>query len=166
MGDIKRKRKKFSKPKQLYEIGRINSENEIVKKYGLKNKKEIWKAKSAVSRFRKRAKELIGEDSEKQQNFFEKLQKMGFNVANISDVLALTEENLLERRLQTFVFKKKIANTPKEARQLIVHKRILVNGNGVNIPSYNVTKELEDSISLKPIKQRNKKQEVKENEEE
>ncbi|MFA5061214.1 MAG: 30S ribosomal protein S4 [Candidatus Pacearchaeota archaeon] len=166
MGDIKRKRKKFSKPRKLYELERINLENEIVKRYGLKNKKEIWKAKSAISRFRKRAKKLIGEEVEKQQKFFEKLKKMGFNVSNISDVLALTEENLLERRLQTFVFKKKIANTPKEARQLIVHKRVLVNGNVVNIPSYIITKELENSISKKPTKQKTKKQEIKENEEE
>lgn len=163
MGDIKRKRKRFNKPRKLYELGRIKSENEIVKKYGLKNKKEIWKAKSAISSFRKRAKEFIGKEIEEQQKFFEKLNKLGFNVTSISDVLALTEENLLERRLQTFVFKKRIANTPREARQLIVHKRILVKGRVVNIPSYAVTRETEDSISLKPIKQK-KKQEAEENE--
>lgn len=165
MGDIKRKRKKFSKPRKLYELERINLENEIVKRYGLKNKKEIWKAKSEISRFRKRAKKLIGDNLEKQQKFFEKLQKIGFNVIDISDVLALTEENLLERRLQTFVFKKRIANTLKGARQLIVHKRILVDNQVVNIPSYIITKDLEESISLKPTKQKNKKQEEKENEE-
>jgi small subunit ribosomal protein S4 len=154
MGDIKRKRKRFSKPKKLYELKRITSENALIKKYGLKNKKEIWKAKSAISRFRKRAKKLISEDTEKQKKFFEKLNKLGFKITNISDILALNEENLFERRLQTFVFKKKIANSPREARQLIVHKRILVNGNVVNIPSFLITKDVDNKISLKPLKKK------------
>ena len=47
MGDIKRRRKNFSRPKKLFDRARIDEENVIVKKYGLKNKKEIWKAKSA-----------------------------------------------------------------------------------------------------------------------
>ncbi len=152
MGDIKRKRKRFSKPKKIYELKRIISENILIKKYGLKNKKEIWKAKSSISRFRKRAKKLISENTEKKEKFFKKLNKIGFKTENISDVLALNEEDLLERRLQTFVFKKKIANSPKQARQLIVHKRILVNGNVVNTPSFLITKNLEDNILLKPLK--------------
>ncbi|MDP2947803.1 MAG: S4 domain-containing protein, partial [Nanoarchaeota archaeon] len=60
--------------------------------------------------------------------------------------------NLLERRLQTLVFKKDLANSPVQARQLIVHKRVLVDGNVVNIPSFLVVKDLENKISLKPLK--------------
>ncbi len=158
MGDIKRKRKLFSKPRKLYDSARIESENQIVNKYGLKNKKEIWKAKSKVSLFRKRAKSLIAKDADTQHKFFEKLNKLGINVMMISDVLALTEEDLLNRRLQTIVFKKKIANSPKQARQLIVHKRILVDGKAVNTPSFLVTKELEGKISVKPLQLKAKKE--------
>jgi len=158
MGDIKRKRKLFSKPRKKYDLARITSENVIVKKYGLKNKREIWKAKSAVSRFRKRAKGLIGEDVEKQQRYFEKLNKLGLKVTAISDILGLTEENLLERRLQTFVFKKGLSSTPEQARQLIVHKRVLVDGNVVNIPSFLVTSVFENKLSLKPLKVKTKKE--------
>lgn len=149
MGDIKRKRKLFSRPKKLFDRARMDEENVLVKRYGLKNKREIWKAKSFVSKLRRRAKNLIPADASEQQTFFDKLNKMGMGVTNISDVLALTEENLFERRLQTFVFKKKLATTPKGARQLIVHKNVLVNGVVVNVPSFNVSMDLEDKISLK-----------------
>ncbi|MDP2947224.1 MAG: 30S ribosomal protein S4, partial [Nanoarchaeota archaeon] len=93
MGDIKRKRKLFSKPRKKFDLARITSENLIVKKYGLKNKKEIWKAKSAISRYRKRAKGLIGKSSDIHQKFFEKLNKQGLKVMTIADALGLTEEN-------------------------------------------------------------------------
>jgi len=150
MGDIKKKRKLFSRPKKLYDRARMDEENVLVKRYGLKNKREIWKAKSAVSKLRRRAKSLIGKEGEEQKVFFDKLNKMGFDVHDISDVLALTEENLFDRRLQSFLFRKKMANTVKQARQLIVHKNVLVDGKVVNIPSFIVTTELEGKISVKP----------------
>lgn len=160
MGDIKRKRKMFSRPKKLFDRTRMDEENVLVKKYGLKNKREIWKAKTAVSNMRRRAKGLIGKDIKEQQTFFEKLNKIGMGVNDISDVLALTEENIFERRLQTFVVKKKLATTPKGARQLIVHKNVLVDGKIVNIPSFVITTDLENKISLKERKAKPVKEEV------
>ena len=157
MGDIKRKRKLFSRPKKLYDRSRMDEENVLVKRYGLKNKREIWKAKTAVSKLRRRAKALIGKDAEAQQKFFDKLNKMGIKVVDISDVLALTEESIFERRLQTFLVKKKLATTMKGARQLIVHKNVLVDGSIVNIPSFIVTLDLEDKISIKERKVKEKK---------
>ena len=134
----------------------MDEENVLIKRYGLKNKREIWKAKTAVSKLRRRAKALISSDMEEQQAFFNKLNKIGMNITDISDVLALTEENIFERRLQTFLFKKKMANTIKQARQLIVHKNVLVNGEIVNIPSFVIAKEMEDKISLREAKVKNK----------
>jgi len=167
MGDIKRKRKLFNRPRQLFDRARMDEENVLVKRYGLKNKREIWKAKSAVSKLRRRAKALIGKEVEEQKIFFDKLNKMGFDVHDVSDVLALTEENLFERRLQTFLFKKKMARTVKQARQFIVHKNVLVDGKVVNIPSFIVTKELEGKISVKQKREKvkEKKEVVKEVEE-
>ncbi len=162
MGDIKRKRKMFSRPKKLFDRTRMDEENVLVKKYGLKNKREIWKAKTTVSRFRRRAKGLIGKDIKEQQLFFDRLNKIGMGVTDISDVLALTEENIFERRLQTFVFKKKLATTIKGARQLIVHKNVLVENKVVNIPSFVVTLDLEDKISLKERKIKKKKSDKEE----
>ena len=160
MGDIKRKRKLFVRPKKIYDKERIDTEKNLVKKYGLKNRKEIWKAKTAISRFRSRAKKLIGKDEESQRKFLEKLNKMGLNVIGISDILALNEENLLDRRLETFVVRKKLARTQKQARQLIVHKNVLVEGKIINVPSFLVTRDLEDKIKLKTKKVKLKKEMV------
>lgn len=160
MGDIKRKPKLFSRPKKLYDRARMDEENILVKRYGLKNKREIWKAKTSVSSLRRRAKGLIGKDIKEQQVFFDKLNKNGFAVKDISDVLALTEENLFEKRLQTVLFKKGMANTIKQSRQLIVHKNVLVDGNIVNIPSFVVTRDLENKITLKERKVINKEEKV------
>lgn len=152
MGDIKKKRKMFSRPRKLYDRVRIDEENVLVNSYGLKNKREIWKAKTLVSKFRRRAKSLIGKDIEEQKDFFDKLNNIGLNVTDIPDVLALTEKDIFERRLQTFLFKKKLCNTVKQARQLIVHKNVLVDGNVVNTPSFIITKDLEEKITLKEKK--------------
>jgi len=135
----------------------MDEENILIKRYGLKNKREIWKAKTAVSKLRRRAKTLIGADMEEQQKFFDKLNKVGMKITDVSDVLALTEENLFERRLQTMLVRKKLATTPKGARQLIVHKNVLVDGNVVNIPSFVVTLDLEDKLALKEKKVKAKK---------
>lgn len=154
MGDIKRRRQKYTRPRKLYDKKRIEEENEIVFKYGLKNKREIWKADSKVSAMRRRAKLLIPESDEEKKIFFGKLNTMGLKVGSIADVLALTKEDLLERRLQTFVFKKGFVKTPKQARQLIVHKHVFVDEKIVNSPSFIVGAELENKLSIKPAKQK------------
>lgn len=157
MGDIKRKKKKFRKPKRPFDKQRIDEENVLAKKYGLKNKREIWKAEAGISKIRRRAKALIPKSEEERKDFFEKLNKQGFKVKETSDVLALTKEDWFKRRLQTVVFAKKLARTVKQARQLIVHKYVLVDGKAVNSPGFMVSTELEDKIEIKPQKQKTKK---------
>lgn len=160
MGDIKRKRRLYTRPKKLYDKPRIEEENVIAQKYGLKNKREIWKADSKVSAMRKRAKLLISKSKEEQEIFFNKLNKMGLKTASIADVLALTKEDLLERRLQTVLFKKGLVKTPHQARQLIVHKHVLVNNKITNSPSFVVSVDLENKIALKPAKVKKEKETV------
>ncbi|MAG39907.1 30S ribosomal protein S4 [Candidatus Pacearchaeota archaeon] len=152
MGDIKRKRKSYDRPRNLFDRERIDQENKIVSEYGLKNKREIWKAKSVTSKLRKRAKDLISKPDEEKQKLIEKLNKKGIAVKDISGVLGLNEKDILDRRLQTILFKKKMAGTVKQARQLVVHKYVLVNGSVVNSPSFWVTKELEGQIEVRPKK--------------
>ncbi len=153
-----RKKKKFAWPRKIYDKPRILDENQLVEKYGLKNKKEIWKTEAKVKYFRTRAKQLITADSEEQQNFFSKLRKMGLKVNSIADVLALTKEDVLKRRLSNVLFDKKLANTPKHARQMIVHKRVLISNKAINSPSYIVNIEEENLISLKPSIVKTKKE--------
>ncbi len=144
-----RKHKRFQKPRKAYDRTRMGEENVLVSKYGLKNKREIWKTEAKVKYFRSRAKALITSDGETQKKFFDKLNEIGLGVSSISDVLALNKENLLKRRLSSIVVKKKISNTAKQGRQMIVHKRILVGGKKINSPSYLVKIDEEDDIKLK-----------------
>lgn len=146
-----RKQKLYSRPRKAYELERMKEENELVKEYGLKNKKEIWKMDAKVDYFRKRAKDLAKASREEQQVLFTKLQNLGLNTNSIADVLALTIQDLLKRRLQTVVAAKGLARTPRQARQLITHKKILVNKALVNSPSYLVPVSEEKSISIKAV---------------
>ena len=156
---MKRKHKKFSWPRKLYDKPRILAENKLVEKYGLKNKREIWKTEAKVKYFRNRAKSLITADPEEQQKFSVKLNTIGLGVKTVADVLALDKESLLKRRLSSIVASKGLANTPKQARQMIVHKKIKIGDRVVNVPSYLVPVKEENLIS---IKQKSKKLKVKE----
>ncbi|TRM73320.1 30S ribosomal protein S4, partial [Sulfolobus sp. A20-N-F8] len=78
-----------------------------------------------------------------------KLAKIGLlkgENSTVDDILSLTEENLLERRLQTLVYKKGLANTVYQARQLIVHGHIAIGGKRVTSPGYIVSVDEEDLI--------------------
>ena len=154
---MKRKHKSYSKPKRPFEKARIEEEAEIKEEYGLKNKTEIWKANSKIRTIRERAKKLIPRGEEEKKALFDRLKKMGFKASSLSDVLSLDKKDYLNRRLQTVVFKKKLANSPKHARQMITHKKILVNGRTVDSPSYVVPVELENKITA--VKKEKKKPE-------
>ena len=158
------KKKKYSRPRKAYDKIRIEEENELIKKYGLKNKREIWKADFAVARIRNIAKRMITAKKEEREKLFEKLNKMGFKISKISDILELDKEDWLKRRLQSILIEKKIAK-PKQARQLITHKHVSVDGRIVNVPSYVVEKAEEDKIRvlLKTKEKAEELMEVKEN---
>ena len=151
---MKRKHKKYSKPKRPFDKARIEEEAQIKKEFGLKNKREIWRAEAKLKSIRERAKELITKDIEEQKVFFEKLNKIGLKVNSIADVLSLDKKDILNRRLQTMVFKKGLAPTAKTARQLVTHKKVFIKGKIVNVPNYIVPVELEDKISLKISKKK------------
>ncbi len=161
---MKRKHKKYSRPKRPFDKARIEEEGEIIEKFGLKNKREIWKAEAKVKSMREKAKKLISAKPEEQKTLFNKLNKIGMNVNSISDILSLNKEDYLKRRLQTVVLTRKIASSSKQARQFIVHKKILVNSEIVNKPSYIVPVALEDKIKLKE-KRKIKKKENREEQE-
>lgn len=161
---MKRKHKIYSKPKRPFDKQRIDEEARIKKEFGLKNKKEIWKAEAKIKAVREKAKKLISAPKKEQEVLFSRLKKIGLNINSIADILSLKKEDYLKRRLQTIVVNKKIATTMKSARQLITHKKILVGGNIINSPSYIVPVELENKIILK-TKKKAKKQELKQEKE-
>ena len=159
---MKRKHKKYSKPKRPFDKIRIDEEAQIMKEFGLKNKREIWKAEANVNSIREKAKKLISSNPTEQQALFNRLKKIGIKVNSIADVLSLDKQDYLRRRLQTVLVTKRMATTTKGARQLITHKKVLINGRVINTPSYIVPIELENKISLKESKKKGKTKDVKE----
>lgn len=146
---MKRKHKKYQRPKRLYDSARIKAENKLADRYGLKNKKEIWKTQAKVNYFRSRAKSLITADKETQQRFFNKLNQLGLKINSVADILSLTIEDLLKRRLSTVVAERGFASTPKQARQMIAHKRVLLNARVMNVPGHIVKVDEENAIEIK-----------------
>ncbi len=155
MGDIKRQRRKYSRPSKPWEKERIVKEASLIKEYGFKNKKELWRMESLLKDFKERAKEFVRgteEDIKGSQELIRKLSSLGLVEADakIDDVLGLNIKQLLDRRLQTIVYKKSLALSMKQARQLITHGAILVGEKAVTSPSYLVKREEEQLVIINP----------------
>jgi small subunit ribosomal protein S4 len=155
MGDPKFPHKTYSTPRHPWEKERIDAEMLIVKKYGLKNKKELWKGQAVLNSFRSQARELQAKlrnnDASAQKQYDALIAKLnryrilGSN-ATLDDVLSLDIETILSRRLQTIVYRRNLSRTLKQARQLITHGHVSLNGRRVTIPSIMVESSLEDSV--------------------
>lgn len=151
MGDPKKQRKKYEKPLRPWDRKRIAEEIDILKKYGLRRKNEIYRAESILRNFRRNARRLAAQKNEKEEkDLIERLNKLGLieKEASLDDVLELKLENILERRLQTVIFNKGLVKTPKQARQFIVHGHVKVNKVKIKWPSFLVPKEFEKNIQL------------------
>ncbi len=157
MGAPKRNRQKFEKPKERWNLERIKSDNNLIDEYGLKNMKELWKQEFEVSRIRRNVRELLsgGTETEDVKNrIITRLTKLGLatTTTTLDDLLDLKVNGLLDRRLQTVVFKKGLARSIRQARQLTVHGFIAINGRKINRPGYMVGKEDEKFVGYyKPI---------------
>ncbi len=153
MGDPKKIRKKYTPPSHPWQKVRIEAEKIIVKEYGVKNKKEIWKTDAFLRSIHSQAKNLITATTNQammeKQNLIKKLQKYGLIGADgtIDQILGLTLNNVMNRRLQTLVVKKGLAKTVSQARQMITHKHIAVGEKKISSPSYLVTLEEEGRIT-------------------
>jgi small subunit ribosomal protein S4 len=155
MGKPKFSKKKYETPNHPWKEARIKAENELVAKYGLKNKREIWKAETALRNYRGQARSLLAkigsEDPQAKKEMHQLLSHLTrYSIlplnSTLDDVLALETEAILSRRLQTLTYLKGFATTPKHARQLINHGHVSIDGRCVNVPGYRVTKEEEKDI--------------------
>jgi len=83
-----------------------------------------------------------------QQTLIKKLVTLGVLSpdAGFEDVLTITVDDILKRRLQTIVFEKGLAKTIYQARQFVVHGHIQVQGKKINAPSYIVKTAEEDMV--------------------
>lgn len=142
MGDPKKQKKKYRKPLMVWNEERIARDKELIKNFGLKNKREIWKIESELKSIHDQAKKLTAQSTEQSKKEAEQLIKRlnSLNLvqqdAKLDNVLSLTIHDLLNRRLQTVVFKKGLARTVNQARQFITHNHISINSQIINVPSY------------------------------
>jgi small subunit ribosomal protein S4 len=159
MGYPGKAKKIYNTPHHPWQKARIDEETALVKKYGLRNKKSVWKFASMLRRIRGQARTLLGvlgtglasEDSHYAREAGQiqaKLQRLGVlkEESKLEDILALKVEDLLERQLQTIVYRKGYANSMKQARQFIVHGHIAINGRKTTVPSYMVLRAEEETI--------------------
>lgn len=149
MGHPRKHRAKWSRPLKPFAKERLEAEKGVMQMFGLRRKHELWRAEGLVRDFRRRARELLAVKSPKlEEELFKHLQKIGFNVMTLDDVLALKTEDILNRRLQTRLVKRGITKTLKHARQLIVHRHVLVGGQVVRWPSALVSAADDDKIEI------------------
>ena len=148
---MKRQKKKYTKPFRPWDKTRIEQERKIMDTHGLRRKKELWRLESILRNYRQMGRKLAANiDKEQEKILLDKLYREGLlqKNAGLDDVLALNIEKLLERRLQTMVFRKNIATTPRQARQFIVHGHIAVGGRRVVWPNTIINRAMEDKINF------------------
>lgn len=156
MGDPKKQRKKFDTPRFPWQTDALESELKTLGQYGLRNKREIWRHKTLLSKYRGIGRSLLGmaidERKTQEKQLLNRLNRLGIlpEESALDDVLDLTLEDILERRLQTLVFHMGLAQSMQQSRQLIAHGHIAINGKRVSTPSYLVFKEDETKIAYAP----------------
>jgi small subunit ribosomal protein S4 len=152
MGDPKKKHKTYNTPKRPYDAASLEEELRTIGVYGLRNKRELWKAHTELSHMRGRARDLLSlgaaEREKREKEIVYKLYKRGLVMENgrLEDVLTLSVEDLLERRLQTYLFRRGMASSLFQSRQLIAHGHIAINGRKVTSPSYQVKIDDEETL--------------------
>ncbi|MEM0016968.1 MAG: 30S ribosomal protein S4 [Candidatus Korarchaeum sp.] len=151
MGDIKKPRKKYERPYKPWDRRVLEETNRLCGYYGLRNKRELWRMSYLAKKYRRIARQLLAApESErvKIEPIIRKLQALGIlgKDATLDDLLDLSVEQFLERRLQTIVWRKGLAKSPYMARQLITHGHVRIDGRRIRQPSYLVKVDEEDKI--------------------
>ncbi len=147
MGDPKKPRKSYSRPKNPWRSEQLAQELYLVGTYGLRNKRELWKIQGELSNVRKQARHLLAATTEVRakdgKKLLDSLMRRGLvnEGVTLDDVLNLSVEDFLGRRLQTLIYKKGAAVSPLQARQLIVHGHVKLGKRFIDIPGYHVTAE-------------------------
>jgi small subunit ribosomal protein S4 len=156
MGDPKKQRKKYETPRFPWRTDVLHAELKLLGQYGLRNKRELWRHRTMLSKFRGIARSLLGMPEEEQKKLeaqlLNRLYRLGIlpEKAALDDVLDMSVEDILERRLQTIVFRKRLAKSIHQARQLITHRHIVIGNRKVYSPSYLVPRDEENLIAYAP----------------
>jgi len=156
MGDPRRQKKKYVTPKRPFDSDRFEQELQLIGQYGLRNKRELWKHRTDLSRYRRQARNLlalsIDERALQEKELVDKLVRTGVLMTepSLDHVLDLTLDNILDRRLQTLIFRKGLACSVYHARQLVTHGHIALDGARVTTPRRVITVAEEDRLMFTP----------------
>lgn len=156
MGDPRKQRKTYQTPRHPWRKEQLEEELRLLGDYGLRNKRELRHHETMLSEIRGIARSLLGateeERSQLERQYLKRLTRLGIlpESANIDNVLDLTVKDLMERRLQTVIFRQGLARTIHQARQFVTHGHISVAGQVVSIPGYTVEREDETRIVFHP----------------
>ncbi len=160
MGDPKFLRRMYDTPKHPWEAARMDEERKLLQHYGLKNKRELWKAQSTLRGFRRQARDLqadlragVPQARRETDGLLGRLTRLGLlPIGNptLDDVLALRVEQVLERRFEWVAFTKGLAPTANGARQLIVHGHFAIGDHRVTRPGYLIPSAEEMQIAYSP----------------
>lgn len=159
MGDPKKARKKYSRPRSPWRADQLAQELYTLGTFGLRNKRELWKAQTNLSSIRKQARTLLAATEavrlREERKLLNSLMRKGLvkEGAILDDILSLTVEDVLARRLQSMVFKKGMAVSPLHARQLITHGHVMVGERRITVPGYMVGSEEEESVKVTGVKE-------------
>merc|ERR1719145_150095 len=149
--------KTFRKPKRPFEKERLDGEMKIIGEYGLKNKREVWRSQYALAKIRSAARTLLTLDEKSEQRMFQgeallrRMIRLGLLLENerkLDYVLGLTAAKIMERRLQTQVFKLGLAKSVHHARCLIRQRHIRVGKQICDIPSFLVRLDSQKHIDF------------------
>ncbi len=153
MGHPRKYHKSYSTPRHPWQSEKLASEAELVKTYGLRNKREVWTVENTLRKYRRTARRLLAESAAKgalsghtkteRDQLITRLQRIGLlkGDADLDGILSLEIGDLLERRLQTQVYRQGLAHSMRQARQFITHGHAAISGRKVTVPSYTVSKK-------------------------
>lgn len=151
MGAPKKFRKTYEKPSFMWEKQRIDEEHKLKERFGLRNLKEVWIAASELRRIRRNVRSVLSgkAGAEVGKDIIARLAKYSIVAPNatLDDLLVINIDSILNRRLQTIVTNKGMAKTVRQARQLITHGFIAVDGKRVTAPGFMVPAQEEGKIT-------------------
>src|SRR6266852_6013634 len=157
MGDPRKPRKTYETPRHPWRKEQLEAELHLLGEYGLRNKRELRRHETTLSKIRVIARTLLGgsEDQKSQieSPYLKRLARLGIlpESASADNILDLNVKDLMERRLQTVVYRAGLARTIHQARQFVSHGHVSIGGDIVSIPGYLVRKEEESRIAFHPL---------------
>ncbi|MFN7990885.1 MAG: 30S ribosomal protein S4 [Candidatus Micrarchaeia archaeon] len=158
MGDPRKLRNKTERPKKLWDVDRLAHDKALKTEYGLKNMRELWRATAELKKYRREARRLLSlteaDRRDDATKILRKMARLGIlkEGSVLDDVLSLEVRVVLERRLQTIVLRKGLAQSTRQSRQLITHGFVAIGGKTVSRPGYLVEVEEEPKVAhSKPI---------------